>query len=514
MSSVLLWSAAAPIKGWRVEPLPGERETDGRGWLLQALRLHSAGDFDGLWKLLDQTLPGGRQVVVELAEGLLELHASLARARGCEELFAAEKAQGYTLLLPAVEFHIERALAELGPTVKCWETCELIELHWPCGSVLRFERGRSGIFWRDATSDLVAEIEQAAAEVVSAGPSAGVALAGSSSASADGPAPPNEEPALPGPLATPRVETDEPATEAAPEPGASPAAATHAQPAGPAPIHDPELPDPAIAAHETLRQARVELAGKFAEKGREFHAISGRCVLCAGGIEGTQTVVELANESEGDRALAHLSCVRQLRAAPPPPPAPDVGAAAAELRRLHVLARARAAAEQALATSEHRTFWETLAESPAYRMGGQWMCVGCGLGVAGEEARVRAPGPDGVRHAIHFGCATKALETERTVYGTRAEMLAWLVERGVRCAAARRTGALEAACLAYRRMQDVLSIEWEKKTVRTARRKASDCCLCGGAIAIGMRYVDGAKGRAAHLPCAGVSDPEKSEAAA
>lgn len=514
MSSILLWMPT-PIRGYRIEALGGQRETDGRGWLLEALRMHTADDYDGLWKLLDDRLVSGRRAVVELVEGLLDLHASLARARGCEELFAKEKAAGYRLLLPTVDDLVDQAIRELGPALPgSRDTGELIELRWACGSVLRFERGPSGLWWKDTTAELVAEIERAAEEVSAAPRTENVGASPTGEGSDRGSL--NEGPAPSAPPSTSRVEADNSmATEAAPEASACSPEVTHAQPAGPAPIHDQEeVLDPGLALKETLRLARVELVDRFAEQGREIGSSSGRCVLCASGID-LEPCMELASEAEGDRVVAHLACVKGMRAkvAPPAPPAPSLPQAAAELRRLHVLARARAAAEQVLATSEHRTFWEVLAESPLRRMPNQWMCAACALGGAGEEAHVRAPGPDGVAHAIHPRCARKAIENEPTIYGTGAQMRAWLIERGVQPGPVR-VGALEAACLAFRRAQDVLSIEWASKKARTAKRKTSPCCLCDGEVAIGQRYLDGGKGKAAHPRCAGVELAKEGEAAA
>lgn len=182
-----------PLQGWRVEAgPPAERETTGRGALLQAVLYQEAGDAEAEWLLLDSQPSGGLPLAHELAAALLERHAELAEefCAATSSLEQVARSEGYTLLhlgqvapfgsASALTAAITEAEKALGPAeVEEWPGRRVVAL-WPSGEVLAFERHPSSrILWRDCSAAVADELdaeersveaplEQPAAELVQA----------------------------------------------------------------------------------------------------------------------------------------------------------------------------------------------------------------------------------------------------------------------------------------------------------------------------------------------------------
>lgn len=167
--TVIPWGRAVPLAGYRLEAGAAEaRERSARGWLLDAIRLHAAGELGELWRLLDLDVAGGRKVVAELASGLLELHAELAPF-GTDTLYAGKRAAGFVFFLHEAEAELNSVRQELGlvPVFE-WDDevtgRRMVGCFWPEGprhlakSVLAFEEDLKLPIWRDCSGRLAEEL--------------------------------------------------------------------------------------------------------------------------------------------------------------------------------------------------------------------------------------------------------------------------------------------------------------------------------------------------------------------
>lgn len=195
----------------------------------------------------------------------------------------------------------------------------------------------------------------------------------------------------------------------------------------------------------------------------------------------------------------------------------NVELAAAELRRLHVLARAKAQVERLLADQARQraeTVWDWFfLRGPAgpqpLRCKGDPMCAWCGKGCQGAQVLVRAGSWSSASNpelTVHVSCVEPAWFAQKGPYGTARDMSQAFLGAGI-ALEGHPFADLELLTLEYRRVKDVLELDWSTRPTPKAR-KAKPCALCGQEIPAGQVYVDGGKERAAHVKCAGVEIKE------
>lgn len=453
--------------------------------LIGALQAH---DYARANALLERKLVNGIPVVADLVEGLLGVAEEAKRAAGIDDTLTAERAQGYVYALPTVEAAIDAAIAELGKPELMWqEDNGDVGARWADGSLLAFARGPSGLRWRDATADAASKL--AAEDQLRA--AARELLEGLG------------EP-VPGPGEVVIADSTTGSVVETVGPPAEPPPVVRTTPEG--------VIDHEAFARASLAALRKQIALDLAQRGTEGEGGNGNCILCGKPFRGEPVLALCEPGQQSAAGVGHADCAYSLaQSAAKPATAEEVKVAGAALHRAQVEARARAAAEEALARQDWpRSVWEELLEIQPTPARGLERCTWCSCPIHGmARRRPRDPAlPGNPELVVHVSpeCAQVATGRQQGIYGTRAEMETWLRAQGCKVPEGVRFAGLEAAVLIYRRARDVVEIPWAEKPRRTAKRGPKDgCSLCGGAIAAGQVYLDGGVNKRAHLGCAGVA---------